>query len=341
MDAPNNEMAREKVGQIPLEVVISQLITYLGVQEEVQKEFRDKILEWLKKNEFSVRKKVLPVWAHVAQDFNKAHIYNHYAKKEGFKTTPVHGTLISAYYEDYILDFLGIVNDFSRDGKKLVYNSQRLKIGKPLYPYIRWSKRKNKFVLENLVCVRTNGNKEGIDLIISVVDPRRKPEEQMIIRDAKASFRYLKNEANPEYINSFLSAGDIVEKSNIEFTDDELNDFYKCLNRKPREIFPMMYFAALGISTVLKLASKETGKPKGAYRQMSLKFYNYPPLPKGSESIFKTVLRMPSAPKHIKDEDTQEEGYVYMFKALTLQDGKVPISEGTFFCFSKDKFILN
>lgn len=349
MDAPEEEMTNkdgerisnpydeEKV--IP-ESMVSELIKYLDIQGEKQKDFRNRILDWHKRNKFLIKGKVLRDWAHVVQDFNKIHIYSHYAEKEGFKTNIVHGTLISAHYENYVLDFLDIVNDFSGDERKLVYSSQRMKFGKPLYPH-KWSKRKNEFILEKLVCEADADKKEGIELTISVIDPRRNPEEQIIVPSAKASFRYAKNEIPQEYISSFLSESDIVERSNMELSEDELEDFYRCLGMKPKGNFPMMYGAALCISTILKFASKETGKPKGTYRQMKLEFYNTPEILKGSESIFKTILRMPLTPRHVKDEITQEEGYAYMFKALTLQDGKIPILEGTFSCFSKDKLFVS
>ena len=296
--------------------VISNFGVGLGVIPERIKAFKNQMLVAANKEQVVVPKSKFVDWAFLIHDFNRMHIFQGYASEAGFKKTPVHGTLIAAYEEQYVLRVLDILKEFT--GKDLFYNSQRIKFEEPLFPKVRVARAG--WDLEKAVV-----NEKGINLSISATDGKGKK-----YISSKVFLGYEPKQKDSQEIIGFLSGNDIIHKTSMEIKGGERDSFYKCLNKKVDEQIFMMHPAAFIPATILELSSRKTGRPEGTYRSINFEFYNMPEL-----GIIETILRMKKSPKNLG-----KEGFAYKFNALCLQNKK-PILSGDVICVSPVEYKLN
>lgn len=299
------------------ENAISKLCLGLEIREEKHNEFRNRLLGIAEKEQISISKRKFLDWAFLVHDYNRMHIFPEYANDEGFKKTPVHGTLIAAYEEQFVLGILNLIKEFNE--KIFFYKNHYIKFEKPLFPKLK--KARASWSLDDVVV-----NKEEINLKISAINPK----SQEIYMSSKVGICFEERVLNPDYIIDFLSSNDIVEKSNIEIKDGELKSFYYCLNKKFGEEVFRMHPSSFIPATLLRFSSRRTGKPEGTYVSLNFDFYNPP-----KKGIFETIIRIPKPPREIKRE--KRVSYLYKFKALCLQDKK-PIVGGDIVCISPTQF---
>lgn len=297
--------------------VISKLGADLRIAPENQKEFEKRILEVGNKEQIFVLKHYFVDWAFLVHDFNRMHIFPGYAVEAGFKKTPMHGTLITAFEEQYALKILEVLKEFT--GKELFYNNHKVKFEAPLFPRLR--KAKAFWDLETAIV-----DEENIYLRISAIDLKK--QEKYI--SSKIGFGYKPNQEDPQKIIEFLSAGDIVHKTSMEIKEGEKNRCYEILGKKKINEILMMHVGAFTPATLLELSSRRTGRPEGAYREIDFEFYNPPKF-----GIFETILRMPKAPRIL----LEGKGFFYKFEAICLQNKKIILS-GNVKCISPVEYKL-
>lgn len=294
---------------------------YTTIDAEQAKAFRNELLAVAENEKMSISRQTLLEWAYLAHDFNRIHIFSEYAKEAGFETTPIHGTLVAAGFEQYVRGLCRAINKIT--GKNLVYSGQTVKFSKPSYAG-RWKSGRINWNLEEVAKAG-----EGVDLKAFGINSRK--QQAMLCPFTK--LRTSLEKPDPDYITLFTAPHNILERSNIEIKEEEKNSYYGCFGKKPGDGLFIMYPSALIISTVLKLSSRRTGKPEGTYRRMDLNFHNEPEL-----GIFETMIRMPSSPRKV--DDGEGEKYRYKFETLCTQNGK-PIVSGRVICYSPDEFKLD
>ena len=101
--------------------IISNFGISLGIGSKRQKEFVKEILEVGSKEKVSAPKSSFVDWAFLVHDFSRMHVFPGYAIEAGFKKTPMHGTRITAFEEQYILGIKGVLEKFT--GRELFYNN--------------------------------------------------------------------------------------------------------------------------------------------------------------------------------------------------------------------------
>ena len=296
------------------DTVISKIFSYLKNKEEnkgeVDTNFGERILAIAEEEKMVVKKSAFKKWAPLVYDFNRIHLFEEYAKEMGFETTPVYGTLIAARVEQYVLSLLEEINKMNR--KKLVYAGQKVSFKRPLYPKVRAS--------WNLIDVVEDDS--SINLNINAVDQK----DKVIVACPETNLRESLYASQETDINAFFD-GKILASNKLEIKKEELDLFYSCLRRKPKENIPMMYPASFIIAALLELSSRKSGRPQGGYSGLDLKFYNPPLLGKP----FETLVSMKEPPEQ------RRNFYHYNFEVLCIQDKKA-ILGGTIKCYSPEEF---
>jgi len=295
---------------------------YTTINAEQAKEFRKEILAVAENERMIISRQTLLEWAFLVHDWNRIHIFEDYAKEAGFETTPIHGTLIAAGYEQYVKGLCDVIKKTT--GRDLVYAGQTIKFSKPSHAK-RFKRGRINWNLEKVV--KKDG---GIDLRAFGVNLRK--QRAIICPFTKLRNRLEKPDS--DYITPFTTPANVLERSNIEIKEGERNSSYRCVGKKPGDEIFMMHPAAFIISTVLGLSSRRTGKPEGRYRRMDLQFHNKPEL-----GIFETMIRLPSPPREAEDEELGRS-YRYVFEACCIQNNKAIVS-GKVICYSKNELKLD
>ena len=298
--------------------VISNFGINLGISSERQKEFEKEILAIGSKEKISAPKSNFIDWAFLVHDFSRMHIFSEYAIEAGFKRTPVHGTRIAAFQEQYILGVKSALERFTE--KEFFYNNHKIKFESPVFPGLRGVKAS--WDLEKAVV-----DDRGVKLHISLINSKGKKYMSSVV-----CLGYEKSEKNQEEVTGFLSNDEkpIVHRTRIEIKKEEREGFYNCIGKKPDERVCMMYPAAFIPATLLELSSRRTGRPEGTYRGIEFEFYNQPEL-----GIFETILSLPRSPRELPEG----KGFKYKFEALCLQNKK-PILGGVVGCISPTEYRL-
>ncbi|MFA7707751.1 MAG: MaoC family dehydratase [Candidatus Pacearchaeota archaeon] len=298
--------------------VISKLGGDLGIPLENQKKFEEAMIHSTDKEQISVLKHYFVDWAFLVHDFNRIHVFPEYAAEAGFKKIPIHGTLISAFEEQYALKILEVLKEFT--GKELFYNNHRIKFETPIFP--RFRKARAVWDLESATV-------DEVDISLNVSATDLKNQEKYI--SSRIGFGYKPNQEDPQKIIEFLSAGDIVHRTSMEIKEGERARCYNILGKKKIDEVLMMHVGAFTPATLLELSSRRTGRPEGAYREIDFDFYNPPQL-----GIFETILRMPKAPRVLPEG----KGFFYKFEAICMQNKKLVLS-GNVKCISPIEYKLN
>jgi len=302
------------------EMLVEKVLSCLGlsVNKGESQDFRERIMDVVKGGKMVIPKRDLLKWAFLVHDYNRIHIFKEYAKEAGFEATPVHGTLIVAHAEQYALDYLNEINDFV--DRNLVYSGHGIKFKRPLYP--NSMNAKANWSLDDVA-----GDGEGIDLNFSAFDSK----VQTIVSCPKVSFRAKRKNLSEEDVFSFLSSNNTIGRNGMEIKKGELETFYRCLGKEPRDEVPMMYASAFIPAVLLELASRRTGEPEGTYVSMDLEFYNPPNL-----GILDTTIKMSKPPRKM-NMGGGKEAYRYRFEALCVQNN-APILGGNVVCYSPNEF---
>ena len=153
-------MAKPQVQQ----EIISNLGLELNLSPENVKEFEKIFLDVGIKEQIIAAKSKFVDWAFLVHDFNRMHIFPGYARDFGFRKTPMHGTWITAFEEQYILKIKEVLEEFI--GKELHYSRHKIKFEQPLFPGLRTARAN--WNLERAVV----GDK-GIKLGISATDGKQ------------------------------------------------------------------------------------------------------------------------------------------------------------------------
>ncbi len=298
--------------------VISNFGINLGISPEKQKEFEKEILDIGSKEKISAPKSNFLDWAFLVHDFSRMHIFLGYAIEAGFKKTPMHGTRIAAFQEQYILEIKSALEKFTE--KEFYYNNHKIKFERPLFPGLMGAKAS--WDLEKAVV-----DDRGAKLHISLIDSKGEKCMSSVV-----CLGYERSEKNQEEVTGFLSNDEkpIVHRTRIEIKKGERESFYNCIGKKPGELVYMMHPAAFIPATLLGLSSRRTGRPEGTYRGIEFEFYNQPEL-----GIFETILRLPRVPRELPEG----KGFKYKFEALCLQNKK-PILSGVVGCISPTEYRL-
>ena len=298
--------------------IISDFGISLGIGSEKQKGFEKEILDIGSKEKISAPKSNFIDWAFLVHDFNRMHIFLGYAIEAGFKKTPMHGTRIVAFQEQYILKIKSALEEFTE--REFSYNNHKIKFERPLFPGLRGAKAS--WDLEKAVV-----DGKGVKLYISLIDNKGEKYVSSVV-----CLGYEKSEKSQEEVTGFLSNDEkpIVHRTRIEIKKGERESFYGCIGKKPEGQVYMMHPAAFIPATLLELSSRRTGRPEGTYRGIEFEFYNPPEL-----GIFETILRLPRAPRELPEG----KGFKYKFEALCLQNKK-PILSGVIGCISPTEYRL-
>ena len=118
--------------------VISNFGINLDMSLEKQKEFGKEILEIGNKEKIFAPKSNFVDWAFLVHDFSRMHVFPGYAIEAGFRKTPMHGTRIAAFQEQYILEIKSALEKFTE--REFFYNSHKIKFESPLFPGLRGAK---------------------------------------------------------------------------------------------------------------------------------------------------------------------------------------------------------
>lgn len=313
MDAPQNgemeESSKTLLGKIS--EIASKIIHITKISSENMETLEERIIEVSERERMVVKRETLKDWSLLVYDLNRIHFFPNRAEKMGFKDSPVHGTLIAAHSEQYVLDLLQEINKIS--GQNLNYVRHSVDFKRPLY-----SEEKADW---QLIDVEEQAN--GINLYIVALDSRKKP----IIVCRNINLAHSKIEPDLEKIKSSFSEDKVIIRKKTLVEEDELEFFYKCLEKKPREEVPFMYVASFIPSALLDLLSRKMGKAEGGYSGIELEFYNQPKL-----GIFETKIIMPSAPI------SKRKMNYYTFEALCLQDSAL-IFKGQAKCYSPNELV--
>lgn len=291
--------------------IISKILKVTKINSENSKTLEQKIIDVAEREKMIIKNDIFSDWSFLVYDYNRIHRFRSSAQAMGFEDTPVYGTLIAARAEQYVLNLLQEINNM--DGRILNYEGHTINFKRPLYP----GKRAN----WNLLDVKET--EDGLDLNVSAVDSKGK----VVISCPEVNLRLSRGRPESDRIISF-SSDKVVERKKISIEQGELELFYKCLGKKPKQEIPMMYPAAFIPAALLDLLSGKKGKPEGGYLGLELEFYNQPNL-----GVFETIITMPSNPTQRRNM------YHYTFEALCLQEGK-PIFRGKVRCYSPDEFRL-
>ncbi len=369
MDAPNDKMKEGKISKVSeavsktvsktvesfseavstisrkskqihpeLEEIISGVFSYirnraekkeniLNIDEEDYKFFEGRISSI--DNKLIVSKRNLLEWAFLVHDWNRQHIFEGYAKEAGFITTPVHGTLIAAHAEQYVLSYLNEINSLidrlnEKNGlrgekaiEKLSYSRHKIRFVNPLY-----LKRRNAKANWNLDSITVKEN--GLELGFYGTGLK---EKEVIVECPKVSFN-IERKSDVEMLPFYR---DYVRKSYLEIKEGERETFYRCLGKKSGKQVYFMHVSAFSIASLLDLSSERTGRPEGTYASANFEFHNLP-----NPGIFEVVIKKPQSPREVEDKNGKN-WYAYIFKSLCVQKN-TPILTGRVVCYSPYKF---
>ncbi len=248
----------------------------------------------------------MPIWGKAVNDDNPIHTDIEIAKEMGFEDTPVHGTRIAAYAEQFVLDEISIMNNLGPED--LVYAGQSIKLRKPLYPGVEaeW--------FSEFGNSGDEGNRLELKIFLNAGDEKI-ASGVAILDSVREKFRLGKIE-------------NIVKTTTIPKDINKIQDYYECLDCVSYGELVMMYVAATIPSTLLTLLPKDDGKPKGGYSTIDLQFYNQP-----RAGDIETIVGLASSPSKKKGT------YFYTFEALCSQEG-IPILSGKVKAYTNEEIKL-
>jgi len=292
---------------------------------------------------------VIEKWGLLFSDNSDQHFIRELAQATGFKDVIVHGTLIAAYAEQYVLGLLKEIEsmrkkyieknpDYRCPKEELVYTGHSIEFKRPLYPKERakWGLLDVVEAAEELPLATPTSNgseiKEkksvGLNLYTLALDSNEKP----IVLCPSVPLRFSRPCLGQEEIDSFLARKDIVARGKRalpEKKEAKLKLFYELLDKPYTPEIPMMYLPACLPSFLIGLLSRETGESEGTYLGLDFEFYNQPHF-----GVFDFALATSSGP-------TLSRGfYECAFDALCLQEGNA-IFKGKINCRSQTEIKLD